>query len=834
MSARQRLHELLRQHGNLHGTEQEPIVDEKGARFPWMFYSWNVSMTGEGLQLAGQVLGELLTANFQARQIATKGYTAIPLLSACLLEVEGASGLVIRDQAKAYGARRQVEGPADRSRPVVVIDDSLVSGRSMTRAIEALERNGFQVEGGFALMNFPHRGGLEYLRSMGYKVATAYDIDYCQSEVVPDYLKYTPASYAQERLAEGLHPAVAARRAAEFYLQTGKVIQPPLTLDQKYSAPGGTFVSFRDRETDYRLYRDGYWHFDCGDAVPPRDVVLGSVMAVRRSRMTLDKLRQQKICVTFLGPMEEIQPAQLDFSRYGIVVRSLAFPGKMGGALPNTQVFVNELEQYRHARSTNAKVIPGEPHQLLRHTLEKHVEPGCSWLPYGSEPEPWLASEELGRALLAGRCEFELPAPVFGVAVTFFRKGVAGSGVAFYKGSLAECLGEARQFALADGGQPDMPFMVSLLHDPEAHNGATLDYAVHKLRMGKDALCLRHQGRWLVYNQLAACYCEWDRQRYGRELLQLAGLKDGRHDWVTCSSWSWLSSGQRAEFGYPDRSGQLYDRGRLAPDMQSLTYYLLNHLGKDGLYDLFSGSVVGGADPVALAVSRLALRRMGREVKIGLADPLIQAVSGEGLGELWREDGCFRRLDSRGRLFDDHDRLPGAILLSLALAGRDCLPPLEPTLEFYRRRFLLQRPPELVAWQVPAWAAVYRLAGWEPAREFVLEMGEWMLSRQLEKDGSFVVDSPKEITGMWLQALAEAWHLDGGERYQLACQRALNHLHRLMVRDEDLYCAAQPARAAGGVRVRLNSSRVSLEATAWALVALSKIWTLVTPPARAR
>ena len=56
--------------------------------------------------------------------------------------------------------------------------------------------------------------------------------------------------------------------------------------------------------------------------------------------------KQPKNCSDVLRPRRKlIQPSGLDFSQFGIVVRSKAWPVKVGGALPNTQVFTSEREQ---------------------------------------------------------------------------------------------------------------------------------------------------------------------------------------------------------------------------------------------------------------------------------------------------------------------------------------------------------------------------------------------------------------------------------------------------------------------------------------------------------
>src|SRR5207253_9663817 len=126
--------------------------------------------------------------------------------------------------------------------------------------------------------------------------------------------------------------------------------RPPERLAAAYDASGGTFVSFRERSTDRRLARAGFWRWDPTEADPARDVVLATIETLRSDPVALTRraLGDLKVAVTFLGPLVAIEPRELDFDRYGIVVQSRVFPAKVGGALPNTQVFTAEVAQYAH------------------------------------------------------------------------------------------------------------------------------------------------------------------------------------------------------------------------------------------------------------------------------------------------------------------------------------------------------------------------------------------------------------------------------------------------------------------------------------------------------
>src|SRR5919199_3502824 len=111
-SQRADLLRLLRSEGILSAQPGRPVVDRRGDPAPWMFYSWNVTLTAPGAQLAARCVLDTLTT-FQSTQLATYGYTAVPLLSACVLMGGGRyTGLCIRESPKGYGSGRQIEGPA--------------------------------------------------------------------------------------------------------------------------------------------------------------------------------------------------------------------------------------------------------------------------------------------------------------------------------------------------------------------------------------------------------------------------------------------------------------------------------------------------------------------------------------------------------------------------------------------------------------------------------------------------------------------------------------------------------------------------------------------------
>lgn len=614
---RKELQELLRRQAILYSTPTAPITYRNGDISPWAFYSWGITLTNDGLRLAAINLIEALET-FNTTQLASYGYTGLPLLSACILEGRGKyTGLSIREQRKAHLTNRRIDGNVDRSRSVVVIDDSLSSGTSLHKAITALEDEGLEVEGTVALVHFPSRGAKQWANAAGYRALTLFDIwsDLGMADVDPPYTGYQRERgvISSERMPDGLQPAELARRVAEFYLRTGQIPQWPTRLDKDYDARGGTFVSFRERLNEHRVARDGFWHFHPSDADPARDVVLATLDTLERSgvyNLTLTALPDLKIGVTFFGPLEEVPPSKLDFDRYGIVARSRVWPGKLGGALPNTQVFISDIEQYRHARKTNAQIADDEPHTLYRHTITKHLEPGETWLPYGCEEtreNSWWRSREIGDKLTkrawnainntessADLSNSLLPIPHEGVAVTLYANGLRGYGLS-YDTDLDSAVVSASRSAWNDprnisastkvavDGRRSL--VVSVLHTGEAIEGGRL-LIEKKIRRGLDAVSLLQGDRRSTILPSALVYNDWTRQQLLDALERIAGGCGPLHYWRTHQVAAWVS--QRGgvfplRFGFPVRDAAATEANRSRASIDLLSSFVHRSVGPRGI-----------------------------------------------------------------------------------------------------------------------------------------------------------------------------------------------------------------------------------------------------------
>jgi orotate phosphoribosyltransferase/AMMECR1 domain-containing protein len=614
-NSRKELQELLRRQAILYSTPAAPITHRTGQVSPWAFYSWGITLTAGGLRLAARNLLEALET-FNTTQIASYGYTGLPLLSACILEGNGKySGLSIREKRKAHLTNRRIDGNVDHTKSVVVIDDSLSSGTSLYKAISALEEEGLEVEGTVALVHFPYRGSKQWANAAGYRTVTLFDIwsDLGMADIDPPYTGYQRerGSTSSAELPDGLSPAELARKAAEFYLRTGQIPRWPDRLDNSYDARGGTFVSFRERANDHRVARDGFWHFYPEDADPARDVVLATIDTIDRAGHALSpsSLADLKIGVTFFGPLEEIPPAKLDFERYGIVAQSKVWPGKLGGALPNTQVFISEIEQYRHARKTNAQIADEEPHSLFRHTITKFPEAG-GWLPYGCEEDArtsWWRDNNIGDllcnrawaaidALNGGpRTEAKLknsliPVPVEAVAVTLYADGLRGYGLS-YETDLDRAVAVAAEAAWRDPRNrvetlKPTALVVSVLHNGEAIEDGSRVLIEKKIRRGLDAVTLLHAGKRSTILPSALVYNDWTRQQFLDALEQIARDVHFRSSWRTHQVAAWVSqpgSILPLRFGFPARESSPCNLAQAIDAIDLLAGYIYRSIGPHGI-----------------------------------------------------------------------------------------------------------------------------------------------------------------------------------------------------------------------------------------------------------
>src|SRR4026208_1780719 len=174
-SGRAELLDMLQRRGILYRTETQPVLSRDGTSARWMLDSLAVTLSPHGADLAGRCILELLK-RFDGRQLATYGLTGVPILQSCILQDNRYRGLLVRKERQQHGSLKLIEGVIDPSEPVILIDDSVSSGTSMTEGTQRLEEAGLRVEGGISLVRFGWQNGYALMQQRGYHMEALYDI----------------------------------------------------------------------------------------------------------------------------------------------------------------------------------------------------------------------------------------------------------------------------------------------------------------------------------------------------------------------------------------------------------------------------------------------------------------------------------------------------------------------------------------------------------------------------------------------------------------------------------------------------------------------------------
>ena len=655
-AARAELLDLLRRDGILHRTENQPVLSRDGTSARWMLDSLAVTLAPRGGQLAGACMIELLK-RFDGRQIATYGLTGVPILQSCLLQDNRYRGLLVRKERKQHGSLKLIEGFIDPSEPVILLDDSVSSGLSMDEATERLEAAGLRVEGGICLVRFGWDSGYASMQERGYHMEAVYDIwddfmAHMEGEEVPlaNPSKWFPEfRWSSERAPENLHPGELARRVISEYLRTGELLQPPKRLDAAYDSAGGAWISIRSREDIYRRHaRDGYWHFpDEPRESAAKDVVMASLRTAvdlpagdEGSRL----LDESGIAVTFFSALERCEPGELDNDRYGIVVRSLERPQKMGGALPRMPGIRAEWEQFQHARIKNGQLLSFEPYELFRHEVLKVVEPEITWQATGvPAPEKlhWRKDENVcgqlaikARALvLANLFGGEDTSPPFderliledldSIYLTIYIEGQLRGCMGTAIHNLDDDLKRIAKAALDDDRfahtEPvevsSVAVSVSLLLNPLELGEVAVDEVVRYYRHGEQTLMAYCGERVGLLLPFVACTNNLDPYEFAQAVLDKGGLTEPPYYWSRFDCVTWLADACGVwpiAGGFPrarDRSGS----SLIAHHRELHKRYLLKHLQDDGTfysrYQPFQNRLYDGLDPARLAYGAWVLAR---------------------------------------------------------------------------------------------------------------------------------------------------------------------------------------------------------------------------------
>lgn len=158
--------------------EQELITDPRGQPIGWLLDTRMPMLDGKLFIEVGSVLAERLRSK-KVYQVAGYGFGAYSMVCSVLSATGTPSfrGGFVREQRKPHGRRRLVEGPLDRTQPIVLLDDILNSGRSAARAISLLRSDGYNVVGLMTLFNFTWSGGRSRMEAESIWVDALLDLN---------------------------------------------------------------------------------------------------------------------------------------------------------------------------------------------------------------------------------------------------------------------------------------------------------------------------------------------------------------------------------------------------------------------------------------------------------------------------------------------------------------------------------------------------------------------------------------------------------------------------------------------------------------------------------
>ena len=142
-----------------------------GQRSSYYFDGRLLTMDPEGADLISAAFLELVNgAGAQAAGGPTMA--AIPIAGALVLRsrLEGSpvTGFFVRPEAKDHGATKQVEGPVQPGMRVAVFDDTVSTGGSLLRAIDAVQEMGCEVVLVLAVLD-RHQGGSDEVCRRGLR-----------------------------------------------------------------------------------------------------------------------------------------------------------------------------------------------------------------------------------------------------------------------------------------------------------------------------------------------------------------------------------------------------------------------------------------------------------------------------------------------------------------------------------------------------------------------------------------------------------------------------------------------------------------------------------------
>jgi len=171
-----RLKQILEEKAVLRGE----FTLSSGKKSSYYFDGRRATHDAEGAAMIGALVSELLgDAGINVVGGPATGANAIVTATqiASYAKMQPMDGFYVREEAKGHGAKRLVEGnPPARGGKVAIVDDTMTTGGSIQRAIDAVEAEGLVVAKVVVIVD-RRQGGAEALRAKGYEVEALFEAD---------------------------------------------------------------------------------------------------------------------------------------------------------------------------------------------------------------------------------------------------------------------------------------------------------------------------------------------------------------------------------------------------------------------------------------------------------------------------------------------------------------------------------------------------------------------------------------------------------------------------------------------------------------------------------
>jgi len=152
------------------------VTLSSGQQADWYVDLRRVLLDGPAARLAGRVMLDLTSGlNFSAVGGLTLGAdpVASAMMHAAAEQGRPLNAFVVRKEGKAHGLQRRIEGPDVRGLPVLAVEDTSTTGKSVLTAVDALTEAGAKVAGVAVVVD---RGARPYVEERGLTYLAAFDL----------------------------------------------------------------------------------------------------------------------------------------------------------------------------------------------------------------------------------------------------------------------------------------------------------------------------------------------------------------------------------------------------------------------------------------------------------------------------------------------------------------------------------------------------------------------------------------------------------------------------------------------------------------------------------